>query len=124
MFLSCGGCKVVDEVLKCECKMGCGTYVQASISTKGCTSFGNDNGKLVCESRYTARDLEHLPKGNYVNTCSGCSYDSSTEVLTCQGCLDSVGKKHETSLSLKDTNCDVINSNGNLQCKKPDEKEL
>lgn len=123
IFFSCGGCKVVNDVLKCECKKGCGTYIQASISTDGCSSFGNDNGKLVCENTYTTRDLEFLPKGNYVNTCSGCSYDQTKKSLTCQGCLDPTGKKHETTLTITE-GCNVINENGKLQCKKPDEKEL
>ena len=87
--------------------------VDAEISTEACASFSNDNGKLVCET--PSNGPGKLPKGTFLGSCGGCSFDEESKSLSCESCKNSRGTTNASKLDV--TGCrSVGNNDGYLVC--------
>ena len=114
---SCNGCKFVEggSKLFCQnCPKTCGTFVEAEVSiSESCRSVSNENGKLVCE--IPPEDLEHLPRGTYLGSCSGCTLENLGTILRCLSCRDTRGQSQASELNV--SSCSSVgNKNGKLEC--------
>ncbi|KAL7558271.1 hypothetical protein ACA910_009941 [Epithemia clementina (nom. ined.)] len=89
----------------------------------GCKTIGNNDGRLICEdtTKVLAKYLQKkdgLPVGDYLNSCSGCSYGAENDyfVLSCMACNTRDGDTKSSRILLYKP-CPVSNKNGQLTCK-------
>jgi len=103
------------KVLSCLCSMRCGSLNPTKMVLDGsCRAFGNSDGVLFCDKEM--ENDENVPKGDYEKDCGGCSFEESTQKLTCKKCLTPRGQFAESSLVVKE-GCEVVNAAGALKCR-------
>ncbi|KAL7560969.1 hypothetical protein ACA910_022453 [Epithemia clementina (nom. ined.)] len=121
---SCDGCSMQSNgMLRCTaCKNSEGGTSASTVDVTGCSTVGNNDGRLVCEStaKILAKYLQKkdgLPDGDYLSSCSGCSYEAENDyfVLSCMACNTQDGDTKSSRIYLYKP-CWVINKNGQLTC--------
>ena len=128
---SCSGCFLHEggTVLRCRsCFASMGRDVPAEAPVARCTSFMNDDGRLVCS--FVAQDnAPDVPRGPYLRTCGGCAVvapdtPGAARLLSCTECLDRAGARHWAELDYAGTAPDAVcppgqsvaNVDGRLLC--------
>lgn len=98
-------------LLCAECTKTCGTRVEASSKLDACTTFGNENGQLVCGIEYP----DGYPDGTFRQSCKKCEV-MDTDVLTCEECASADGSHKPSTLERVSDCAGVGNDNGQLVC--------
>jgi len=62
-------------------------------------------------------NAENVPKGFYLDSCGGCTYDESKRELSCKKCLAKGDNYVESTLEIYD-GCVIINDRGTLKCRE------
>mmetsp|Transcript_6099 Transcript_6099/g.7495 ORF Transcript_6099/g.7495 Transcript_6099/m.7495 type:complete len:169 (-) Transcript_6099:254-760(-) len=130
---SCNGCGLAADVdgtrnmLQCsQCPKPCGAVVRSNIvHIDACEAFGNNAGKLVCD---TPSNEEELPDGTYLGSCEGCRLtdgEGGNAVLSCSACKNTKGGTDESDFTiLSEGGCKVIgNDDGRLVCEDKSEED-
>jgi hypothetical protein len=119
---SCSSCTINGDTLSCSCRNADGFSRGSSINTRYCyDSITNQNGSLTCGEppapRQVAREPVYvpvpMPRGNYQQSCSGCSMSGDT--LSCS-CDNADGIPKRSSLNSRFCRDAVENCNGSLNC--------
>lgn len=129
---SCSGCFLHEggTVLRCRsCFASMGRDAPAEIEVARCTSFMNDDGRLVCSFVALDNALD-VPPGPYLRTCGGCAVvapaagTAAPRLLSCTECLDRAGARHWAELDYAGATPDAVcppglrvaNDDGRLVC--------
>lgn len=114
-----------------QCPRECGKNLITNVmAVNACESFGNDNGKLVCEGEGTStgndeerRELlanaYNVPQGSYRGSCGGCHVvekeDVSATFLSCSACRNWKGVDYASTMVIGECRS-IGNDNGQLVC--------
>jgi len=107
---SCRNGRLSGSTLYAQCQDSRGRYQSTSASTRSCNSFGNNNGRLFCETSGSGN--WPLPGGSWRSSCRDDRMSGYTLSAQCQ---DSRGRYRSTSADVR--NCNSFgNNDGRLFC--------
>ena len=105
-------------ILSCShCTIPCGAQASSLLRVHTCVAganIANSAGALTCSTA-----TQDLPAGKYQESCSGCSLNTRTRILTCKQCPRDDASLNRNVHIFAGGCTNFTNTNGQLSCVRP-----